>query len=205
MTADALPKPRKTPVQARSSATVDAILEAAARILETEGLEGYTTNAIAARAGVSIGSLYQYFPNKDAITAALVLDDTEDMAARMEETAQAYEGRPLRDSIDALIDNAVWHQFDRPVLARLIDVEAHRLGRDPRLEAAQARIIAVVRRQLERSGLTLPFGLETTTEDVFAIAHGITDTAGMRGETDRPGLTARIRHAVLSYLGVPSS
>ncbi|WP_454277896.1 TetR/AcrR family transcriptional regulator [Sphingomonas sanguinis] len=64
--------PRKTARQGRSAATVDAIVEAAARILEAAGPSGYTTNAIAQRAGVSVGSLYQYFPNKDAITRALI-------------------------------------------------------------------------------------------------------------------------------------
>lgn len=59
-------------MQARSEATVEAILEAAAQIFEGHGYAAGTTNRIAARAGVSIGSLYQYFPNKDAILVALV-------------------------------------------------------------------------------------------------------------------------------------
>ena len=205
MPTNVLPQPRKTPVQARSSATVDAILEAAARILETEGFEGYTTNAIARLAGVSIGSLYQYFPNKDAVTAALVLTDTEAVADRMEATLAAYEGRPTTDCIDALIEDAVCHQLDRPVLARLIDMEAYRLGTEPRLDAAHQRVLGVVRGLLMRSGIPLPFDLETTTQDVFALSHGITDFAGMHGETDRERLKTRIRYAVLSYLGLPSS
>src|ERR1700722_13701556 len=72
---------RKTPAQKRSVATVAAILEAAARILETQGLEAYSTNAVAARAGVSIGSLYQYFPSKDAITRALISRGAEELLA----------------------------------------------------------------------------------------------------------------------------
>jgi len=205
MPADTLTNPRKTPIQARSSATVEAILEAAARILESEGLEGYTTNAIAKRAGVSIGSLYQYFPNKDAVTAALVRADTEEMAGAMEAVMVAYEGRPVRDCIGALVEVAVCHQFDRPMLARLIDLEEHRLGRDFGMEAARERMIGVVRRLLENSRLDLPFDLETVTQDLFALSHGITDAAGMKGETDRAHLNARIRHAILSYLGVPAS
>ena len=63
---------RKAPGQARSKETVDVILEASARILESEGLRGFNTNSIAAKAGVSVGSLYQYFPNKDAILLALI-------------------------------------------------------------------------------------------------------------------------------------
>jgi AcrR family transcriptional regulator len=64
--------PRKLPKQARSEATVEAILEAAAQVFERHGYAAGTTNRIAERAGVSIGSLYQYFPNKDAILVGLV-------------------------------------------------------------------------------------------------------------------------------------
>ncbi len=63
---------RKTPVQQRSRRTVDEILGAAARILVEDGYSAMTTNDVAAAAGVSIGSLYQYFPNKDALLRALV-------------------------------------------------------------------------------------------------------------------------------------
>jgi len=64
-------KPRKRPVQARSKATVDAILAAASQVLRTKGYAAATTDRIAERAGVSVGSLYQYFPNKDAVLVAL--------------------------------------------------------------------------------------------------------------------------------------
>ena len=61
---------RRTPRQARSRATWEAIVEAAAQILERDGPAGFNTNAVAERAGVSIGTLYQYFPNKAAILVA---------------------------------------------------------------------------------------------------------------------------------------
>ena len=70
---------RKAPGQARSKETVNVILEASARILESEGLRGFNTNSVAVKAGVSVGSLYQYFPNKDAILLALI-DSFEDAA-----------------------------------------------------------------------------------------------------------------------------
>jgi AcrR family transcriptional regulator len=76
MTATRIPArrlaPRKLPKQGRSEATVEAILEAAAQVFQRHGYAAGTTNRIAERAGVSIGSLYQYFPNKDAILVALV-------------------------------------------------------------------------------------------------------------------------------------
>jgi AcrR family transcriptional regulator len=65
-------RPRKKPSQARAADTVEMILTAAARVLATHSLAGFNTNRVAALAGVSVGSLYQYFPNKDALVAVLI-------------------------------------------------------------------------------------------------------------------------------------
>lgn len=65
-------KPRKTPVQARSSATVDAIFEATIQVLLAEGRHRLTTTRVAERAGVSVGTMYQYFPHKQALMYAVV-------------------------------------------------------------------------------------------------------------------------------------
>jgi AcrR family transcriptional regulator len=70
MTSDRSAFQRRSPKQARSRATWDAIVEAAAQILERHGADGLTTNDVAERAGVSIGTLYQYFPDKQAILIA---------------------------------------------------------------------------------------------------------------------------------------
>lgn len=82
--------PRKKPRQMRSQATVDAILQATARVLLARGWAKTTTNHVAARAGVSIGTLYEYFSGKEALAAALAerhLDEAEarlgDLAARL--------------------------------------------------------------------------------------------------------------------------
>lgn len=68
---------RRSPMQARSRATRDAILEAASQILEREGAAGFNTNAVADRAGVSIGTLYQYFPGKAAILVTVAKHEAE--------------------------------------------------------------------------------------------------------------------------------
>lgn len=73
-------KPRKRPSQARSSATYNAILESAARVLVEEGVESTTTNKIAETAGTSIGTLYEYFPSKEAIFAELIRKLDQQMA-----------------------------------------------------------------------------------------------------------------------------
>lgn len=74
---------RKKPRQARAAATIGAIVEAAAQILQKEGEEGLTTAKIAERAGVSIGSLYQYFPNREAVLLALIRRERDEIGAKV--------------------------------------------------------------------------------------------------------------------------
>jgi AcrR family transcriptional regulator len=102
---------RKTPSQTRALRTVDTLFEAAVRVLASEGEAGFTTNRIAQRAGFSIGTLYQYFPSKEAIVVAMVrrqrervmreLDATLDRAARGEITAEDALRSYLRQLVDA--------------------------------------------------------------------------------------------------------
>lgn len=118
---------RKRPSQLRSQETVAAIEEAAARILESGGLSGYNTNAIAARAGVSIGSLYQYFPNKDALTVSLIAKFEEQLkdAVSIATTREGPEGLAprLRRIVRALL--AVHHR--RAAFHRALEQEEERL------------------------------------------------------------------------------
>ncbi len=101
-------EPRKLPKQARSGATVEAILEAAAQVFERQGYAAGTTNRIAERAGVSIGSLYQYFPNKDAILVALVHRHLAEGMAALEPHLQrlscgAHFDEVLPDIVHAMV------------------------------------------------------------------------------------------------------
>jgi AcrR family transcriptional regulator len=73
--------PRKVPIQARSTQLVADILKAAVRVLEREGAQRFTTIRVAETAGVSVGSLYQYFPNKQAILFRLQVDEWEKTGA----------------------------------------------------------------------------------------------------------------------------
>lgn len=98
------PSPRKTPVQARSRATCDAIIQAATYILTERGWDGLTTNAIAERAGVNIGSLYQYFPNKEAVVAELQRRHAEAIHA---ELGQALEHLPRQPSLRAALTQII--------------------------------------------------------------------------------------------------
>ncbi len=86
--------PRKIPRQARSQATKDVILEAAARVLIERGAHGFTTNHVAARAGVSIGSLYQYYPNKSALLLQLHVREAQTTLNQLRDALQASSNTP---------------------------------------------------------------------------------------------------------------
>lgn len=98
--------PRKTPRQSRAVATVDAILTAATHILVERGLAGFTTNHVARRAGVPIGSIYQYFPNKQAILSSLLRRQLERARATRPAILDAGPELPLRERLAATIR---WH------------------------------------------------------------------------------------------------
>src|SRR4029453_18822354 len=95
--------PRKTPRQERSRATVDALLEAATDILERDGYAKLTTNRIAARAGVNIASLYQFFPGKDAIVAELRRRHVAEQRAAMTRALEGLRGQGLQGTARALV------------------------------------------------------------------------------------------------------
>ena len=96
---------RRIPRQARASETVALILEAAAQVLEAGGLAVFTTNAVAERAGVSIGTLYQYFADKKAILLALLQQEVESTLAnlRRSEATQTPEAR-VRQTVRAILN-----------------------------------------------------------------------------------------------------
>jgi AcrR family transcriptional regulator len=96
-------KPRRTPRQTRSAATVEAILEAAFQVLEADGAAGLNTNAVAARAGVSVGSIYQYFGNKDDILAGLARREAESARAAIARQVARLPAGGARAVVRALI------------------------------------------------------------------------------------------------------
>ncbi|MEO8131442.1 MAG: TetR/AcrR family transcriptional regulator [Bryobacteraceae bacterium] len=96
-------EPRKSPVQARSAATVDAILEAAIQVLLQVGKERLTTTNVARRAGVSVGTLYQYFPNKSAMLKAVLERHMDEVTEAIERVCGEQRGNGLEQMASALM------------------------------------------------------------------------------------------------------
>ena len=187
--------PRKRPLQQRSRRTVELVLEAAAQVLEAGGLRGFNTNAVAARAGVSIGSLYQYFPGKDAVMAALVRHEAARFEAALGKALAAVEAAPLGRAVAALVAVAVAHQTARPNLARILDLEERRLGLEAEADAATRTTARRVAEFLASRGMA---DAEVAAGDLLHMTRGMIDGALPARRAD---LTARITRAALGYLG----
>jgi AcrR family transcriptional regulator len=166
--------PRKAPRQSRSQATVTAILDATARILVERGFAAASTNAVAERAGVSVGSLYQYFPNKEALIAAL--------HARHGEQMMAVIQRALTKAMDATLDDALRGLIEATVEAHRVDADLHRVLEEQHddldadtmhqeyLDVMEDRIVALLARH--RDEITAP-DLKLAAFMLLNAAHGL--------------------------------
>ncbi len=121
-------RPRKRPTQARSQATVDAIVEAAARILVRRGYGAFTTNQVAAEAGVSVGSLYQYFPNKESLLAELKARHVAALEYGFQSVLARLAEAPLATLVAALIEANVAAHLIEPALHQVLSTEVPQLG-----------------------------------------------------------------------------
>jgi len=194
--------PRKKPTQSRSKATVDAVLVAAARILEDRGLAGFNTNAVAVRAGVSIGSLYQYFPSKDAILVALMEESLQVFSATLAEAIDGAPGDSLGDDLKFTLQMGLMSHMRRPNLVRLLEDEFQRLeGHINKVSANVAVRAAMIRLLTRYSNQISVYDIEAAAQDIGAIAKALMTTAGERCEEDWDAAIDRIVRAMLGYLG----
>src|SRR5690348_4062545 len=123
-----LTKPRKSASQDRSRATVAALVEATARILVREGFDKASTNRIAEVAGVSVGSLYQYFPSKEALVAAVIERHQLQIAQTVRSELHDVLALPVEEAVRKLVAVAVKaHRVD-PKLHRVLAEQIPRVG-----------------------------------------------------------------------------
>ena len=140
--------PRKKPRQARSHATLEAILDAATRVLIEDGYDAATTNRIAEVAGVSIGSLYQYFPNLDAIVSALVDRHESKMLAHLGRMIVEVAGKPIDDAVRAYVRAMLAVHAENPRLHQVFTKQIVAMDLD-KFRAIQKRAEGAVRIWLE--------------------------------------------------------
>jgi AcrR family transcriptional regulator len=187
-------EPRKAAKQQRSRVTIEAILEATARIVGQVGLDRATTNRIAELAGVSIGSLYQYFPGKEALLAALIEREAQadlDAAAAMLLGARELS---LGDAIDRATTELVERHARNPALYRWMLTYVPALGQHPKIRAIAARGRAVLRDVLAERNRELPADVEPAMAALIlgsAIEAAVHTAIFERPETLSDGTLAR--------------
>jgi AcrR family transcriptional regulator len=188
---DTPPEPRKTPRQGRAIATCAAIIEAAARILEDEGPAALNTNRIAERAGVSIGTLYQYYPDKETILVALIRRERRlllDQLCAIPDTGT----QPLA----ALISAAIAHQFARPTLALALERIETTLALDTE---AKSLAQATARRSADLLAKLFVHCDESDFLTAVLITRALINAAA-EGALPQQGLAERVQLAVVGYL-----
>jgi AcrR family transcriptional regulator len=166
--------PRRTPSQDRSRRTVERILEAATRVLSEHGYDGASTNRIAKAAGVSNGSLYQYFPNKDAIVIAVLDRFADRLADRLGAEIEATMRLPWQEAGRALLDVQIRLFEENADLLRIVVEQVPRLGPFDKLAALQRRLTDLVRVYLLLNRAEFREDL-----DIDATLWVITETAGL--------------------------
>ncbi|HEY1547668.1 MAG TPA: TetR/AcrR family transcriptional regulator [Kofleriaceae bacterium] len=129
MTRQVRTTPRKQPRQARSKETVATILAATSRVLKKRGYDGLTTNAVADAAGVSIGSLYQYFPNKEALVAGLIEHHIETVNRAILTELTRVATLPMAQAARAVIELTITAHAVDPGLHAVLTEQVPRIGR----------------------------------------------------------------------------
>jgi AcrR family transcriptional regulator len=191
--------PRKLPQQARSEATVEAILQAAAQVFERHGYAAGTTNRIAARAGVSIGSLYQYFPSKDSILLALARRHlAEGMALLRPHLERLRAGCRLDEVLGDVVEATVALHASAPQLHRVLFEETP-LPETLRaeLDAAEDALVEVVASSLQaRPGTAADrrFAAQVIVSAIEGLTHRLVlRPAGVSSDVISAEVTALVR------------
>ncbi len=144
--------PRKPPRQARAHATVNAILQATVQVLDREGLDAATTTRVAEVAGVSVGSLYQYFSHRDAIIDALQDREFDRALSFMrEELADGNLTKKPRDTVTGVVRGLAKLYGASPGLHRVLAIEGLRVVKTERVHAFDMRVLAIIRHFLASS------------------------------------------------------
>lgn len=137
-------QPRKRPRQARSTQTVETILDASVLVLMQSGMGGFTTTRVAERAGVSVGSLYQYFPNRESVLHAALDHHLQRVISAVETACRQVRGKPLLEMTREVIQAFLESKFSDPMEAvALYGVAADGVGLPIVREAERRAVLAL--------------------------------------------------------------
>ncbi len=165
-------KARKTPRQARSASTVDAIFEAAIQVLLRDGTHRLTTTRVAERAGVSVGTMYQYFPHKQALLYALNERYLDRLAERMEKVCRERHGNSLPDMIAALV-NGYWEaKTERSEVTRALYSSAVELDNEALINAFARRMDAATGAMLESAPMPNRANIDLVKVTLLSVIFG---------------------------------
>ena len=173
---------RKSPQQARSNALIAAVLEAAVQVLRAEGARRFTVARVAERAGVSVGSVYQYFPNKAAILFRLQSDEWRDTSAMLR-TILENETMPARQRLRVLVHAFLRSECDEAQVRIALKDAAPLYRNAPEANEAKAEGFGVMRRFLD---VAAP-GADAATRDIAAdlIESTLCDVGSSFSEVER--------------------
>src|SRR5438552_1426315 len=133
-------EPRKTPVQARAEVTVEAICEATIQVLLSHGADRLTTTRVADRAGVSVGTLYQYYPNKQSLLFAVMEDHMDKVAAAVESACAHACHKPLTEMIKEVVEAFVDVKMNRADISVALYQVAAEIGGPALVKKAGVRM-----------------------------------------------------------------
>ena len=182
-------KPRKLPVQTRSRVTVDAIFEATIQVLLSDGVDRLTTTRVAERAGVSVGSLYQYFPNKQALIIALNARYLDTLAQRVEATCTAMAGQPAAKMVAALTHTYWTTKTERAELTQALYRSVATLDNNALMKAFAARVDAATMSMFRQAPDLPSEGVEAINLALTTVIYGAVRNAFER-ELDKAQIAA---------------
>ncbi|MGE8319563.1 MAG: TetR/AcrR family transcriptional regulator [Comamonas sp.] len=196
----ALPQPRRIPRQSRSRALVDAILEATARVLSERGYAGTNTNLVAERAGVSVGSVYQYFPNKDSLITALHERHAMEMHAAMDTVLAGTQAPGLQEQLAAIVHAWLAAHQVAPELHRVLEKEFPFFDAPSDQSAADQGIHHRIRQLLEaHRDEVVPQDLDLATWIVLRTMESLIHAAVIPPGSPHP--MAQTEQAIVDMLG----
>jgi AcrR family transcriptional regulator len=166
-------EPRKSPVQARSSASVEAICEATIQVLLAVGKERLTTTKVAARAGVSVGTLYQYFPNKSSLLQAVLRKHMEEVTRAVEAVCASQKGAPLEQMVDALIETFLAAKLRHVEASKALYYVSDDVGGAEIVRKLGDRGVKAIAEMLEFSGSRFSEAVQVIAATVMAAMSGV--------------------------------